>query len=401
MALLDTLSQLDLRAPATRFTRELSVALAAVLLLGFGAAGQVGREPAPVTAQLAAAQGPVAKPKPPAPVANGAPVTRAGTQSAPAPKAAPKPVAAPAPAPIAGPTVERWLPTGTGMWLHDWKRSEGGHAAEVVARTKAMGLTHLFVQTGSSKKGWIGQPVLSQLLPATKDTDIKVIAWDFPKLLDPEHDARRLAKAAWWRRPGVPMVAAVAPDIETLAEGTHATPASIDRYYRTLRKALPARVAILATVPWPSEKRITRYAYTRTALYADAFIPMTYWYNRSPSRITAESMRVLAQFGKPVFPVGQGYDGRLDAPYLKPDPTPGKSVDAFVQAARASGATSLSLWSWQTTGPQQWAALKRASDKYAPLVEPSAEVVPEAAPSPNAKSSKSGWHPGKGTSTGR
>ena len=396
MPLLDPLTRLDAQASTTRFTRELSVALAAVLLLGLGAAGQVGAAPAQVTARLAAAQDAAPAPKPPVPIADGAPVTQAATQPAPVAKpAAPEP--APAAAPAARPAPERWLPSGTGMWLHDWSRSEGGHATQVVARSQAMGLTHLFVQTGSSKKGWIGQPVLSQLLPATKDTGIKVIAWDFPKLLDPEDDARRLAKAAWWRRPGVPMVAAVAPDIETLAEGTHATPASIDRYYRTLRKALPARVAILATVPWPSEKRLTRYAYTRTALYADAFIPMAYWYNRSPSRVTATSMRVLAQFGKPVFPVGQGYDGRLDAPYLKPDPTPGKSVDAFVQAARASGATSLSLWSWQTTGPQQWASLKRASDLYAP--EP--ETAPDVTPSARPKSSKSGWHPGKGTSTGR
>jgi hypothetical protein len=271
------------------------------------------------------------------------------------------------------------------MWIHDWSRTEGGHAGLVVQRAKAAGLTHLFVQTGSSKKGWIGSPVLSQLLPATKGTGIQVVAWDFPKLVDPEDDARRLAKAAWWRRPGVPMVAAVAPDIETASEGTHATPSTINRYYRTLRKALPARIAILATVPWPSEKRVTRYPYVRTALYADAFIPMAYWYNRSPSRVTATSMRLLRRYGKPVFPVGQGYDGRLDAPYLKPDKHPGKSVDAFVQAARASGARSLSLWSWQTTGMQQWMALHRASAKYTP--KPKRAV--------RTKAQKPGWHPGK------
>jgi hypothetical protein len=164
------------------------------------------------------------------------------------------------------------------------------------------------------------------------------------------------------------MVAAVAPDIETASEGTHATRDSIDRYYRTLRKALPARVAILATVPWPSENRVNRYPYVRTARHADAIIPMAYWYNRSPSKVTRTSMRLLKEYGKPVIPVGQGYDGRLDAPYLKPDPHPGKSVDAFVTAARMNGAQSVSLWSWQTTGAQQWSALKRASKRYAPAV---------------------------------
>ena len=384
---LPSLPDLDVRTAASRFTRELSLALASVLLLGLGAATNAA--PEPVRTTLAAQQ------RPPEPKAVKAQPVPASPKAQPRPAAAPRPRAKAAkPMPVvAAKPVERWLPTGTGMWLHDWRKSEGGHAQAVVARAQRAGLTHLFVQTGSSKKGWIGQPVLSQLLPATKGTDLKVIAWDFPKLLDPEDDARRLAKAAWWRRPGVPMVAAVAPDIETRAEGTYATPSSIERYYRTLRRALPARVAILATVPWPSEKRIRSYPYTRTALHADAFIPMAYWYNRSPSRVTATSMRVLKQFGKPVFPVGQGYDGRLDAPYLKPDPAPGRSVDAFVFAAHYSGATSISLWSWQTTGPQQWSALVRASKRYA-------AKVPAAQPSPQVrtKSTKPGWHPGKGVS---
>ena len=381
MPLPPVLSDLDLRASASRFTREVSLGLAGVLLLGLGAVAQATAPGSTAVVTRAAAEQP-APTVPAAPVVTAQPAPKPAPKPKPAARAKPKAVKA---RPVGKP-VKRWLPTGTGMWLHDWSRSEGGHAGVVVKRAKAAGLTHLFVQTGSSKKGWIGQPVLSQLLPATKGTDIKVIAWDFPKLVNPEDDARRLAKAAWWRRPGVPMIAAVAPDIETLSEGTHATPSSIERYYRTLRKALPARVAILATVPWPSEKRINRYPYTRTALHADAFIPMAYWYNRSPSQVTATSMRVLKRYGKPVFPVGQGYDGRLDAPYLKADPAPGKSVDAFVFAARYSGATSLSLWSWQTTGGQQWSALHRASKRFAP--EPAAPVA-------RTKAQKPGWHPGK------
>jgi hypothetical protein len=285
------------------------------------------------------------------------------------------------------------------MWIHDWNRTEGGNGRKVVRRAKLAGLTHLFVQTGSSKKGWIGGKTLSQLMPATKNTNIKVVAWDFPKLVHPEADARRLARAAWWHQPGVPMVAAVAPDIETASEGTHATRSSIERYYRTLRKALPARVAILATVPWPSENRVNRYPYVRTARHADAIIPMAYWYNRSPSRVTRTSMRVLQQYGKPVIPVGQGYDGRLDAPYLDPDPHPGKSVTAFVTAARMSGAQSISLWSWQTTGSQQWSALKAASKRYAPAVREvqAAEAAKKTGVPALTKATRPGWHPGRST----
>lgn len=258
------------------------------------------------------------------------------------------------------PKVVRWLPVGTGMWLHEWHRSESGHAPVVVKRAQAAGLTHLYVQTGSSRKGWIGDEVLGQLLPATRGTGLRVIAWDFPKLVNPVADARRMAKAALYRKPGAPRVAAVAPDVETASEGTHLSARGIDLYYSTLRALLPKDVAILPTVPWPSEHRINSYPYDRTARYADAIVPMAYWYNRDPARVTATSMRVLRRFGVPVMPVGQGYDGRLDAPYLAEDPHPDASVQAFLSTAKDMGAQSVSLWSWQTTGAEQWRVLARA-----------------------------------------
>jgi hypothetical protein len=155
-------------------------------------------------------------------------------------------------------------------------------------------------------------------------------------------------------------VAAVAPDVETRAEGTHLTPHAVLGYYRELRRQLPPEIAVLATVPWPSEKRTNSYPYAETAAHSDAFVPMAYWYNRSPYGVTEISMQWLARFGLPVMPVGQGYDGRIDAPYLAEDPDPAGSVQQFVDAARAGGAPSISLWSWQTTGGPQWDVLARA-----------------------------------------
>jgi hypothetical protein len=263
------------------------------------------------------------------------------------------------PAVTAAARPARWLPTGTGMWLHIYGRSEGGNSQAVVARAQRSGLSHLFVQTGSSKKGWIGTPVLKSLLPATKGTGIKVIAWDFPTLQNPRADALRMARAAKYRCAGCPIVAAVAPDVETAAEGTKISAATVRAYYITLRQNLPSYIAILATVPWPSEKRTGRYPYAMTAAFSDALVPMAYWYNRSPMEVTGTSMRWLKRFHKPIMPVGQGYDGRLDAPYLKRDPRPGSSVLAFLRTAKAGGAKAVSLWSWQTTGREQWMALKR------------------------------------------
>ncbi|MDP3712269.1 MAG: hypothetical protein Q8R60_07285 [Mycobacteriales bacterium] len=356
--------------PVRRRTRPVrAVAAAATLTLALGVGAAASHDaPAPAVRAVTAAS--VVVP----PVAGSVASTLAdaaaralpeAAPSAPAPTArATKAPAAPRPK-VAHAKVARWLPTGTGMWLHEWQRSEQGHAPVVVKRAQAAGLTHLYVQTGSSRKGWIGDEVLGQLLPATKGTQLRVIAWDFPKLVDPVADARRMARAALYRKAGAPRVAAVAPDVETGSEGTHLSARGIDLYYSTLRRLLPPHIAILPTVPWPSEHRITSYPYERTARFADAIVPMAYWYNRDPARVTATSMRVLTRYGKPVMPVGQGYDGRLDAPYLAPDPHPDASVQAFLTTAKEMGARSVSLWSWQTTGAKQWRVLARAGQAKA------------------------------------
>jgi hypothetical protein len=353
---LQALEDLDRRL-GDRTVRLVATAVAGLILLSAGAASGVGAPEAPTAAvvvrpaTLVQEIAPQPVQLPPAPAAT--------TQ---APKATAKAVPTPskrAAARTAAARPARWLPTGTGMWLHEFSRSEGGSASAVVARAQRSGLSHVFVQTGSSKKGWIGTPVLKALLPATKGTGIKVIAWDFPTLKNPRADALRLARAAKYRCAGCPIVAAVAPDVETAAEGTKISAATVRAYYITLRQQLPSYISILATVPWPSEKRTGRYPYAMTAAFADAILPMAYWYNRSPMEVTGTSMRWLKRFHRPIMPVGQGYDGRLDAPYLKPDPRPGSSVLAFLRTAKAGGAKAVSLWSWQTTGRQQWIALKR------------------------------------------
>jgi hypothetical protein len=291
----------------------------------------------------------------PRPVVNAMPRR---TKATPKP-AAKRPTAVTAPAP-----VKRWLPSGTGMWLHRFEASEAGDPSALVGRAKAVGLTTLYVQTGSSKKGWIGSAPLASLLPATQGTDLRVVAWDFPSLADPVADAHRMAKAALYRCQGCPRVAAVAPDVETAAEGTRIGTAAVTRYYLTLRALLPQDIAILATVPWPSEHRTGKYPYARTAALTDALMPMTYWYNRSAGGVTTTSMNYLNQLHRPVMPVGQGFDGRVDAPYLMADLHPGRSVEAFLTSARAHGAQAVSLWSWETTGSQQWMALMQARANF-------------------------------------
>jgi hypothetical protein len=247
------------------------------------------------------------------------------------------------------------------MWIYEWGSSSGGDAGRIVARAKSVGLSTIYLRTGSSWDGLSGAVHVSRLLQATRHTNIRVVTWDFPRLRRPVRDARRLAAAARIGRGGRgPHVAAVAPDIETPSEGTFNAAWRVRTYLTALRRLLPKGVTILATVPWPSRYRIGSYPYGTVASHSSAFIPMAYWYNNSPSTVTGRSISYLRQrFHKPVMPVGQGYDGKIDVPSLRHNHL-SREVPRFFRVAHRRGARAVSLWSWQAAPPTTWRALARA-----------------------------------------
>ncbi len=276
------------------------------------------------------------------------------------------------------PATPRWIPSGTGMWTHLWSRTEHGHTLSVVRRAQEAGLSHLYVRTGTRKGGFDAQRTLNQLLKATRGTGIKVIAWDFPILNDPIADARRLAAAANYVAPGTTeRVAAVAPDIETAAEGTKINTPRMDAYFRELRRLLPAHIPILATVPWPSEHRVGKYPYWVAGKWADAIVPMAYWINRDPSTVTRQSIERLAGYGKPILPAGQAYDPRIDVPSLNIGPPNAAQMRAFFLTARHYGAPSVSLWVWNTANATQWHELSKARVLF-PLRDLTGAVIGDA-----------------------
>jgi hypothetical protein len=246
------------------------------------------------------------------------------------------------------------------MWIYEWKRSNHGNARSVVSRALRSGLSTLFVRTGSSHDGFTGAAVLRALLPATRHTSVHVVAWDFPALWHPRADAARLARAAWYLRGhGGPHVVAVAPDIETPAEGTFNAKWRVWTYLAALRHDLPRDVSILTTVPWPSRSRIALYPYPVVARFSDALLPMAYWYDNSPVTVTRTSLVYLRRFHRPVDPVGQGYDSKLDVPSL-PHSNLRRQVPAFLVTAHAYGASAVSVWSWQSAPGAVWVALSYA-----------------------------------------
>jgi hypothetical protein len=252
------------------------------------------------------------------------------------------------------------------MWIYQWHASAGGSARRIVSRARHVGLSTLYLRTGSSHDGFTGGRVLPALLRASRGSHVHVVAWDFPTLRRPVHDARRLARAARIGRSGNgPHVAAVAPDIETPAEGTFNAAWRVRTYLTALHRRLPRGVTILTAVPWPSRYRIADYPYGAVAAHSDALVPMAYWYNNGPGVVTARSISYLrARFNKPVMPVGQGYDGKLDVPSLKHNHL-SREVPRFFRTAHRRGVKAVSIWSWQSAPAATWRALARAHRLFA------------------------------------
>ena len=243
------------------------------------------------------------------------------------------------------------------------RKTEGGNVAAIVAKAKAAGLSHLYVRTGSSWNGFYAGPFLDQILPAAHEADLLVYGWDFPRLIDPQDDVRRAKAAIDHRAPGKHRIDGFSADIETRSEGTHITgrrppPSTGGRCARRWGSSFP----LIATVPRPSPAQ--NYPYAEVVASFDAIAPMVYWLNRQPDTDVTGALRDLAQYGKPVFPVGQAYDGAPEGG--RAGVPPPEELWRFMRFAEAGGAQGVSFWSWQAANSKAWAAIRDASEYRGP-----------------------------------
>ena len=261
-----------------------------------------------------------------------------------------------APAAVA-PALKGALPVGKGMWMYQPKAVEGGNPEAIVARAKAVGLTHIFVRTGSSKTGFYARDFLTQILPAAHAAGIRIYGWDFPYLNNVGADAARAAEAIRFTTPDGHRIDGFSADIEFPSMGVKVTPANASLYGRALRESVGAQYPLIATVPRPSHK-IKFYPYDQVVESFDAIAPMVYWLNREPVSDVTGALRDLAKYNKPVFPIGQAYDGAADH---GPPGVPGRAaLLSFMAAAEEHGANAVSFWSWQHASQEAWDAIKDA-----------------------------------------
>jgi sugar phosphate isomerase/epimerase len=272
-------------------------------------------------------------------------------------RAAANPATAPVPAYVAklpgGP-----IPFGKGMWLNNVDQALGGDPAAIVAAAKAAGLTHIYLRLGSSKKGFYAQPTLDRLLPVAHKAGLKVVGWDFPYLFDPAGDAERARQEIWYRTAhGGHRIDAFAADIETGAEGTNLTGPGAALYGTLLRQAAGLGYPLIATVPRPSAKRW--FPYAEAVADFDAIAPMVYWGQRDPVSDVQGAIASLAQYRKPVIPVGQAYDSAIDG-WAGGVPSK-QAIERFIDAAASAGAVGVSFWVWDKASADHWAAITEAT----------------------------------------
>jgi hypothetical protein len=248
------------------------------------------------------------------------------------------------------------LPTGKGMWIYQYARTEGGDAGAIVARARATGLTHLYIRAGSWADGFYAGNILDALLPAAHAAGLRVIAWDFPRLGAAwQADVARAAIIVRYTTPDGHRVDGFSADIETPAEGTHVSGPVALAYGRELRAAVGPGYPLIATVPRPSAGR-PGYPYAEIVDQFDAIAPMVYWLNRQPDSDLAGAFADLAHLGKPVMPVGQAYDGLPEGG--RPGvPTPDE-LRRFVAVAAEKGASGVSFWSWQAADQRAWDTIR-------------------------------------------
>jgi hypothetical protein len=211
---------------------------------------------------------------------------------------------------------------------------------------------------GSSWDGFYAGPFLDKILPVAHEAGIRVYGWDFPRLIDPAADVERAIASINYETPGGHRIDGFAPDIETRSEGTHITAEAAVAYGNGLRDAVGEGYPLIAVVPRPSPWTMSFYPYAEVVNRFDAVAPMVYWLNREPGPDVQGALRDLAPLGKPVFPVGQAYDGAPEGG--RHGVPPRAELLSFAEVADLSGAQGISFWSWQAANEQAWEAIRDA-----------------------------------------
>ena len=249
-------------------------------------------------------------------------------------KAPPKP-----PGPPTGPSGS--LPaafTGTGMWIWQLPKSEGGDVAAIAARAHATGISTVFVKSADGPTVW--SQFTPQLVQALHANGLRVCGWQYVYGADPAGEAAAADAAV------ADGADCFVIDAEKEYEGRYA---QAQQYLFALRTQIGPEYPLgLTSFPYVDYHSSLPYSVFLGPGGAQANLPQVYW-KTIGNTVDAVSAHTLAHnriYGVPIAPLGQSYDSPLPA-----------DIERFAGIWAAYGAQGESYWSWQSTGQPAWDAI--------------------------------------------
>ena len=208
----------------------------------------------------------------------------------------------------------------------------------IVARAKATGITHVYPRMGSHWDGFNARKYLDTFLPEAHAAGLLVFGWDFPRLGDslPSDVERARTMINYTDARAVTASTASRPTSRRSTRAATCRPPIALAYGKALREIAGPDFTLIATVPRPSPRHRPTYPYGEIVESFDAIAPMVYWLNRQPDTDVIGAMDELAKFGKPIFPVGQAYDGKPEGG--RAGVPPPEELQRFMRTSLAKGA---------------------------------------------------------------
>jgi hypothetical protein len=252
---------------------------------------------------------------------------------------------------------------GKGMWLPRPLLAMSEPAA-IVGAARALGLTHIYLEAGSSGGGFYNRAGVERLLPVAHRAGIKVVGWLLTSLDWLPDDVALGTTVAQYTSPSGDKLDGIAADVEfnTNADDVRA-------FSEILRSELGPDELIVGVI-YPVATIVAR-EHPVASILARSFsvlAPMDYWHDQRRTFSQEEIAAFIASsvsdihdaVGDSTYPVeviGQTYD-----PFSRngsgPNNPTESEVGAALNAARSAGAAGVSLFQWGTTTPAEWSALR-------------------------------------------
>ena len=258
---------------------------------------------------------------------------------------------------VATPAAPAGLADGPGVWMNIWSYPVNNVDAFCL-KLHNSGVRNLFVQTSRSNTESIRQPeVLSALIDGCHHYKIRVIAWSFLELANPEADGQKLIDAAKFRTATGQSFDAIAPNMEK-----DLNPAKVERISKHLRATLGPNYPMIAVVFSPLNKatQVANIPWKMLDKYYDVIAPMNYWNSKyaklepySYTRDTIKKVRELCgRQDVEIHIIGDGM--KTHAPEIKD----------FMKACRDTAVTSASLYPFHQTTDEQFQCLSQYHEYF-------------------------------------